>query len=91
MLAAEPWNELAPRVLGRAYGAVIALALVEDGGGSFVHTIGEPLRVVWNGETLDPCVLAREAGTSVEGVARLREILVAASVAPRKTDHPPRA
>lgn len=71
----EAWSILAPIVFERAYGAMVAMALVEDRGGAFAHVFGSPLQISLEGKLFCPWTLAREAMGSVEGGARLRNVL----------------
>lgn len=84
----EAWLAIAPVVLARSFGSVIAMALVEECGGRFVHVIGKPLLVEIGGEQVSPRELALEASMSHEGVARLARLLDTPAPAPAPATAP---
>ncbi len=69
------WEAVAPVVFGRAFGAIVGMALAEDLGGTFVHVFGKPLQVDLAGLRHCPATLASEAAQSFEGLEKLRALL----------------
>lgn len=74
------WDVVAPVVFGRAFGAIVGMALAEDLGGTFVHVFGKPLQVDLAGVRHCPVTLAADAAQSVEGLERLRALLETAPI-----------
>ena len=74
-LRGEAWEAIAPRVFARTFGAILAMALTEGLGGTFVHVFGKPLHVDLHGERLCPSALAADAARSKEGLERLATLL----------------
>lgn len=54
---------------------IVAMALVVDRGGVFHHRFASRLAVTVGEQVIDPWVLAREAGSTREGLARLHAVL----------------
>ncbi len=71
----EEWNDVAPEAFELGFGAIVAMALVVNRGGTFRHRFGELLAVTVGDMLLDPWVLAHEAMGSPEGLARLLSAL----------------
>jgi hypothetical protein len=65
------WQALAPPVLGVSLGSVVAMALVEERGGRFVHEVGRPLAVELGGARVRPFELAQAAFASREAFDEL--------------------
>lgn len=65
------WQALAPAVLELSLGSVVAMALVEEHGGRFVHELGRPLAVEVGGERVRPFELAEAAFTSPDAHAEM--------------------
>lgn len=87
---AAQWRVLAPGIFGDAFGAIVAMSLVEDRGGAFAHVFGDSLKVVVQGESFCPTTLARDAILSSDGLARLRSVLTRAEAhaAPKEPKDP---
>lgn len=65
------WEAVAPAVLGISLGSVVAMALVEERGGRFVHELGRPLSVHVGGERVRPFEVAEAAFTSRDAHAEM--------------------
>lgn len=65
------WHALAPVVLGVSLGSVVAMALVEERGGRFVHEVGRGLAVDLGGARVRPFELAEAASASREAFDEL--------------------
>lgn len=74
-LRGETWEAIAPPVFARTFGSILAMALTEGLGGTFVHVFGKPIHVDLHGERLCPSALAADAARSEEGLERLATLL----------------
>jgi len=76
------WQALAPVILMRSLGAVVAMALVEERGGRFVHAFGSPLLVEIGGERVSPFLLVQDTFVAREPLLQLERLLEGAVASP---------